>query len=108
MSSLLQVTHSQWVHRNHILHEKDEHGLRAAECHGLDQAIVHQFQLGLDGLHPRDFHLLEQDQNSMLCLMGPGKKAWLASVRVARENYANQVEREVKNMRSVMQQFLLH
>ena len=75
--------HSQWVHRNHILHEKDEHGLQVTECQGLDQAIVHQFQSGLEGLHPRDFHLLEHNQNSMLRSMGPGKKAWLASVRVA-------------------------
>jgi hypothetical protein len=88
--------------------KKDEHGLQTAECHGFDQVIVHQFQSGLDGLHPRDFHLLKRDQNSMLRLTGPGKKAWLASVWVAQENYANQVEREVKHMRSVMQQFLLH
>jgi hypothetical protein len=105
--SLLQVTHSQWAHRNHIFHEKDEHGLWADERQGLDQAIIHQFQSGLDGLHPRDFHLLERDQNSVLRLTGPGKKAWLASVRGARDNYANQAEQEVENMRLVMKQFLL-
>ena len=91
VSSLLQITHSQWVHRNHILHEKDEYGLRAAEHQGLASAIAQQFQSGIDGLHPRDFHLIER-----------------ASVRLARDTYMDQAAKEVENMRSFMHQYLSH
>jgi hypothetical protein len=66
VSSLLQITHSQWVHQNHILHDKDEHGLHAAEQQGLKPAIMQQFQPGLDGLHPRNYHLIECGQDNVM------------------------------------------
>jgi hypothetical protein len=79
-----------------------------AERQGLDEAIVHQFQSGLDGLHPRDFYLLERGQDSVMRLPGPGKRAWLASVRTARDTYMDQTAQEVENMRSFMHNYLSH
>jgi hypothetical protein len=108
VTALLQITHSQWVHRNHILHEKDAHGLRVAEHQGLDEAIVHQFQSGLEGLHPWDFYLLERGQDSVMRLPGPGKRAWLASVRMAWDTYMDQAAQEVENMQSFMHNYLSH
>jgi hypothetical protein len=90
------------------LHEKDAHGLRVAERQGLDEAIVHQFQSGLDGLHPQDFYLFERGQESVLRLPGPGKWAWLASIRTVQDTYINQAAQEVENMRSFMRNYLSH
>jgi hypothetical protein len=81
-------------------------GLRAAECQSLDSATAHQFQSGVDRLHPRDCHLLERGLDNVLRLSGPGKKAWLASVRVTRDTYMDQMAKEVASMRSIMEQFL--
>jgi hypothetical protein len=70
---LLQITHSQWTHCNRILHKCDEHGLQAAEHQELTSAIKQQFQSGVDGMHPWDFHLIERGQDSIMRLTGSGK-----------------------------------
>jgi hypothetical protein len=79
-----------------------------AERQGLDEAIAHQFQSGLDGLHPRDFYLLKQGQDSVMHLPGPGKRAWLASVCMAQDTYMDQTVQEVENMWSFMHNYLSH
>ena len=54
ITNLLMVTHSQWLHRCAVLHERDAQGLKLQEGQALLAAIEEQFLLGLDGLHARD------------------------------------------------------
>ena len=56
---LLMITHSQWTHHNSILHTKDAHRLWAQDACTLQEAIDQQFQTGLEGLYPQDYHLIE-------------------------------------------------
>ena len=59
--ALLTVMHSQWIHHNSIIHAnaKDADGLWAWDVHTLQEVIDQQFQTGLEGLHPWDYHLIE-------------------------------------------------
>lgn len=83
MTCLLSISHSQWTHRNGILHAKDTQGLHLQECAALQAAIDQQFQTGMDGLLPCDYHLIERGRASVQRLLGPGQKAWLASIGVS-------------------------
>ena len=105
VTSLLSVTHSQWTHRNSILHARDAHGLRVKEGKELTTAIDLQFQSGLEGLHPRDYHLIERGQERVLRMTGPGKLSWLSSIRIARENFMAQTAKEAASMRALMDNY---
>ena len=59
VTCLLSISHSQWTHCNGILHAKDTQGLYLQERAALHKAIDQQFQTGVDGLLPCDYHLIE-------------------------------------------------
>jgi hypothetical protein len=102
VTTLLSMTHSQWTHRNSILHARDAHGLRLREGKELDTAISLQLQSGLDGLHPRDYHLIERGRDKVFRMTGSGKLSWLASIRIARETYRVQAAKDMDCMRNLM------
>jgi hypothetical protein len=102
VTTLLSMTHSQWTHRNSILHARDAHGLRLREGKELDTAISLQLQSGLDGLHPRDYHLIERGRDKVFRMTGSGKLSWLASIRIARETYRVQAAKDTDCMRNLM------
>jgi hypothetical protein len=60
VTNLLAMLHSQWTHRNHILHACDAQGIRLRKTQELESNIRQQFHLGLNGLLARDFHLIER------------------------------------------------
>jgi hypothetical protein len=102
VTTLLSMTHSQWTHRNSILHARDAQGLRIKDGQELDTAITLQFQSGLEGLHPNDFHLIEHGRDRVLRMTGPGKLSWLSSIHIAREQFMSQAAKETESMRNLM------
>jgi hypothetical protein len=103
VTSLLSVTHSQWVHRNSILHARDAHGIRVTRGQELETAIDLQFQSGLEGLHPRDYHLIERGQERVCRMTSTGQLSWLSSIRIARETFMAQSAKEAASMRTFME-----
>jgi hypothetical protein len=99
VANLLAMTHSQWTHRNNILHACDTQGIRLRQTQELDSNIRQQFHLGSAGLLARDFHLIERGLDSVLHMATSGKMSWLSSIRVARENFGAHVALEVEGMR---------
>jgi hypothetical protein len=108
ITSLLSMVHSQWTHRCNILHARDAQGLRLQEAQALAAAITFQFQTSIEGLRPRDHHLITRGQDRVLQMTGSGKLSWLSSIRIAREELSSQMETENENMRNMMAQYLHH
>jgi hypothetical protein len=103
-TNLLHLTHSQWVHRNSVLHARDAQGLTIKEGQALTSAISTQFSLGLDGLLPRDQHYINRGLDTIQALPAANKKAWLRGIQIARELYLASEVREMESMRN----FMLH
>jgi hypothetical protein len=105
VTSLLSITHSQWTHRNGILHARDAHGLKATLGKALVTAIDLQFQSGLEGLHPSDYHLIECGRERVCRITSPGQLSWLYSIRIARESFMTQTANEAVRMRTLMENY---
>jgi hypothetical protein len=105
VTSLLSITHSQWTHRNSILHARDVHGLRVSLGKELVTVINLQFQLGLEGLHPRDYHLIERGRECVRHMTSPRELSWLSSICIARENFMAQTAKETASMRTFMEKY---
>jgi hypothetical protein len=106
ITNLLMVTHSQWLHRCAVLHARDAQGLKLKEGQELQADIQEQFLLGLDGLQARDHHYITRDKACVFALPPDNKKAWLSSVKIARQTYLESKARELDNMRHLMQHCL--
>jgi hypothetical protein len=107
VTTLLSMVHSQWTHRCNILHARDAQGLRLREANALATAINFQFQSGLEGLRPRDHHLISRGKDRVLQMTGSGKLSWLSSIRIARSLYNAQIAQEADNMRNFMTNYLV-
>jgi hypothetical protein len=103
-TNLLHITHSQWSHRNSVLHERDAQGLKLKEGQELTVAIHTQFLLGLDGLLTRDHHYINRGLDHINALPAANRKAWLRGIQIARELYLASEIKEMESMRS----FMLH
>ena len=55
------MTHSQWLHRCAVEHERDTQGLKMKEGRELMAAVTAQFALGVDGLHARNRHYIARE-----------------------------------------------
>jgi len=58
VSNLLTLVHKLWKARNDVVHEGDDLGLKVKDGRELEEAITEQFELGLEGLLPRDSHYI--------------------------------------------------
>jgi hypothetical protein len=72
ITNLLSVTHSQWLHRCAVAHERDAQGLKLKEGRDLMAAIT-ALALGVDGLHARDRHYITRGQDRILALPAANK-----------------------------------
>lgn len=106
VANILTVTHSQWLHRCSILHERDAQGLKLADSQALAAAIQEQFHLGLDGLTARDHHYLTRGQDVVNALLADNKQAWLSGIRIARQLYLESEAHALNGMRNLMLQWL--
>jgi alpha-amylase/alpha-mannosidase (GH57 family) len=104
VTNLLGITHSQWLHRCAVLHERDTQGLKLKDSQQLAAAIQEQFLLGLDGLQARDCHFITRGQATVNALPADNKQAWLSGIRIARQLYHDSETREIDGMRT----FMLH
>ena len=105
-TNLLHITHSQWSHRNSVLHERDALGLKLKEGQELTAAIQTQFALGLDGLLTRDHHYINRGLEHINALPAANRKAWLSGIQIARELYLASEVKEMESMRSFMLNWL--
>ena len=100
------MSHSQWAHRNAVLHERDAQGLQQKEGQDLLEAIHDEFLLGTEGLHARDCHYITRGLDHILALPAASKKAWLCGIHLARETYQESEARELSGMRACMLNWL--
>jgi hypothetical protein len=107
VTNLLGITHSQWLHRCAVLHERDSQGLKLKDSQELATAIQEQFLLGLEGLQVRDRHFLTRGQDTVNALPADNKKAWLSGIRIARQLYQESEARELDGMRHLMLHWLM-
>jgi hypothetical protein len=106
ITNLLSVTHSQWLHRCAVLHERDVQGLKLKQGRELLAAIQNQLALGLEGLHVRDHHYITRGSACILALPAANKQAWLSGILIARETYLDSEAREMGGMRNCMLHWL--
>jgi hypothetical protein len=106
VTTLLSMVHSQWTHRCNILHPCDAQGLCLWEANALGTAINFQFQSSLDGLRPRDHHLISRGKDWVLQMTGSGKLSWLSSIHIAWSLYTSQIAQEAKNIQNFMTNYL--
>ena len=106
VTNLLGITHSQWLHRCAVLHERDIQGLKLKDSQQLAAAIQEQFLLGLEGLQARDRHFITRGQATVNALPADNKQAWLSGIRIARQLYHDSETREIDGMRTFMLQWL--
>jgi len=106
ITNLLSVTHSQWLHRCAVEHERNVQGLKMKEGRELTAANTAQLALGVDGLHARDRHYITRGQDRILALPAANKKAWLSGICIARETYLASEARDIAGMQAGMLNWL--
>ena len=106
ITNLLSVTHSQWLHRCAVEHERDAQGLKLKEGQELTAAITAQLALEVEGLHARDRHYITRGRDHIFSLPAANKKAWLSGICIARETYLASEARDTDSMRACMLHWL--
>src|SRR6056300_327879 len=81
---LLSMTHSQWLYRNAVVHERMEDGLKREEQEELRKEIEDQLSMGAEGMDSEHAGLLEKGFDHIWGLSGLEKQTWLHAVRAAR------------------------
>jgi hypothetical protein len=82
---LLQVTHSQWIYRCVLVHDRSTGTLILAHKDKLQREIKHQLTLGPEGLAEEDRFLLKCNFGELVSTNGEQQEYWLLAIRTARE-----------------------
>jgi hypothetical protein len=98
VTNLLGITHSQWLHRCAVLHERDTQGLKLKDSQQLAAAIQEDFLLGLEGLQAWDRHFITCGQATINALPADNKQAWLSGIRIVHQLYQDSEAREIDGM----------
>jgi hypothetical protein len=85
ITQLLQVTHTQWIYRRILLHNRTTGTLISAHKEELFKEIEHQLTLGPESLANKDQFLLEYNFNKLTSITGEHKECWLLVIQAARE-----------------------
>jgi hypothetical protein len=85
ITHLLQVTHTQWIYRCVLVHDRNTGVLILAHKADLLKEIKHQLALGPEGLHEEDRFLLECNFNDITSTTGEHQGYWLLGIQAARE-----------------------
>ena len=91
---LLQVTHTQWIYRCMLVHDRTTGVLISAHKADLLKEIEHQLSLGPDDLAEEDRFLLECNFDDITSTSGEAQGYWLLGIQAARE--ASRLHRERK------------
>jgi hypothetical protein len=84
-TQLLQVTHTQWICRCILVHDRTTGTLISAHKEELLKEIDHQLTLGPEGLAEEDRFLLECNFNSLTTSTGEHQEYWLFTIQATRE-----------------------
>ena len=85
ITQLLQVTHSQWIYRCVLVHDRTTGTLITSHKEGLLKEIEHQLTLGPEGLSDEDRFLLECNFDELTSTSGEQQEYWLLAIQAARE-----------------------
>lgn len=106
---LLLVSHTQWITRNGVLHERDAQGLLLAEGQSLQSALSEAFSLPPSRLLAEDRHLLLDRSLIQLQNASPSDKyAWLGAFRLAQEQASKARASENHQLHNRMASWLAH
>ena len=85
ITQLLQVTHTQWIYRCMLVHDRTTGVLISAHKADLLKEIEHQLSLGPDDLTKEDRFLLECNFDDITTTSGEAQDYWLLGIQAARE-----------------------
>jgi len=85
ITQLLQVTHTQWIYRCMLVHDRTTGVLISAHKANLLKEINHQLSLGPDDLTEEDRFLLECNFDDITSTSGEAQGYWLLGIQAARE-----------------------
>ena len=85
ITQLLQVTHSQWLYRNVVVHDRTTGTLIAEYREELLKEIDRQKEMGTDGLLQEDRYLLEINHDDWDSSNGEREEYWLLAIQAARK-----------------------
>jgi hypothetical protein len=85
ITQLLQVTHTQWIYRCVLVHDRTTGILISTHKEELLKEIEHQLLLGADGLKEQDRFLLKCIFDELATTSGEHQEYWLLAILAARE-----------------------
>ena len=85
ITQLLQVTHTQWIYRCMLAHDRTAGVLITAHKADLLKEIKDQLSLGPDDLAKEDWFLLECNFDNITSTSGEAQGYWLLGIQAARE-----------------------
>jgi hypothetical protein len=85
ITQLLQVTHTQWIYRCVLVHDRSTGTLISAHKAELLKEIKHQLALGSESLDNKDRFLLECNFDKLATTTGEHQEYWLLTIQAARE-----------------------
>jgi hypothetical protein len=85
VTQLLQVTHTQWIYRCVLVHNRNAGTLISVHKAKLHKVIKHQLALGSESLDEEDRFLLECNVDDLTYTTGEHQEYWLLAIQAARE-----------------------
>jgi hypothetical protein len=85
ITQLLQVTHSQWIYRCVLVHDRITGTLILAHKDELLKESNHQLELGSEDLAEEDKFLLECNFDKLITTNGEQQEYWLLAIQTAWE-----------------------
>ena len=84
---LLEITHSQWILRNLVVHDTTSGTMVTRDKEELQQEIEYQCELGSEGLAEGDKWMMEVDLENLDNTSGESQFYWLVAIHTAREAF---------------------
>lgn len=84
ITQLLQITHTQWIYRNVVVHDKMTGTLISEYKLELQKEIDRQLELGAESLLKEDQFLLEINLDDLESSNGERQEYWLLAIQAAR------------------------
>jgi hypothetical protein len=85
ITQLLQVTHTQWIYRCVLVHDRTTGVLISSHKEELLTEIDHQLSLGLEGLEEEDRFLLECNFDTLTTNTREQQEYWLLAIQATRD-----------------------
>ena len=85
ITKLLEATHSQWLYRCILIHDKTSGTLRTLRKEDLQQEIDRQLEEGTEDFLEEDQYLSEVNLEDLETSSGERQEYWLMAIKAARE-----------------------